>query len=81
MAKNKLQDLNDHLFAQIERLNDENFTGEEMKSEVEKAKAMEGIAKQIIETNKIQVDKAKLLMDAFDRGLVKDIDNRVLLID
>ncbi|MDP9954727.1 hypothetical protein J2X97_000364 [Epilithonimonas hungarica] len=82
MAKNKLQDLNNHLFAQLERLNDETIKPEEMKSEIEKAKAMEGIAKVIIETNKVETDKAKLMLDAFDRGFIKEIDtNKILLLE
>lgn len=60
MAKNKLSDLNDHLFAQLERLNDETISAEEMKNEIEKAKAMEGIAKSIIETSKTVLDAATL---------------------
>ena len=60
MAKNKLSDLNDHLFAQLERLNDETINPEEMKAEIEKAKAMEGIAKSIIETSKTVLDAAHL---------------------
>ena len=82
MAKNKLSDLNDHLFAQLERLNDETISAEDMKTEVDKAKAMEGIAKMVIETNKIEVDKAKLLLEAFDRGAIKDFDfSKTLLIE
>lgn len=80
MAKNKLQDLNDHLFAQLERLNDETIKPEDMRSEIEKAKAMEGIAKAIIETQKVETDKAKLMLDAFDKGLINEINTEKILL-
>lgn len=80
MAKNKLQDLNDHLFAQIERLNDETIKPEDMKAEIEKAKAMEGIAKVIIETQKVETDKAKLMLDAFDKGLITEVNPEKILL-
>lgn len=58
--KNKLSDLNDHLFAQLERLSDESVKGEAMDKEVERAKAVSGIAKDII-SNASTVLRAKEL--------------------
>ena len=37
MAKNKLSDLNDHLFAAIERLNDEDLTSDQLEIETKRA--------------------------------------------
>ena len=46
--KNKLKDLNNHLFAQLERLSDEDLKGEALKEELGRANAVTGIAKQIV---------------------------------
>lgn len=70
MARNKISDLKDHLFAQLERLNDENLTCEQVQAEIEKAKAMEGIAKQIIDTEKLTNDRAEILIEAMDKGVI-----------
>lgn len=63
MAKNKLEDLNNHLFAQMERLNDEELTEEEVKREVVRAKAVSGIASQIINNTKTALEIVKLKHD------------------
>jgi len=47
-TKNTLMDLNNHLFEQMERLNDDDLSPEELQKEVNRAKAMTGIASQII---------------------------------
>ncbi len=60
MAKNSLKDLNNHLFAQMERLGDEDITQEDLKKEVERAKAINGIAKNIIDNTRIAMDGVKL---------------------
>ncbi len=72
MARNKIEDLKDHLFAQLERLNDETFSEEQIKREVEKAKAIEGVAKQIIEVERLSIDRANTMIEAIDKGIIKD---------
>lgn len=63
MAKNKLTDLNDHLFCQLERLNDEDLTEDQIQSEVSRAKAISNIASQVIKSAKITLDATKMMMN------------------
>lgn len=46
--KNTLVDLNNHLFAELERLADEELQGEKLSEEIERAKAIREIASQVI---------------------------------
>lgn len=48
MARNTLGDLNNHLFMQLERLNEEDLDGEKLQEEITRAKAITGLASQII---------------------------------
>lgn len=61
MPKNSMTDLTNHLFEQLERLNDEELSDEELARECNRAKAMEGIAKTIIDNRKLALDTAKFL--------------------
>lgn len=47
-TQNTLGDLTNHLFAELERLGDESLTTEEMKDEIERARAVTGVAQQVI---------------------------------
>lgn len=46
--KNKLSDLNNHLFAELERLGDEDLTGDALQTEIARAKAITDISAQAI---------------------------------
>jgi hypothetical protein len=61
--KNRLTDLNDHLFAQIERLADENLTPEQVDKEAKRGKAIVAAADRIIKNAALQVQAAKLLSE------------------
>lgn len=61
MAKNKIQDLNDHLFAQLERLNDETIKTDKMEIEFKKAKAISQISGQILKGAALSLQASKLV--------------------
>ena len=58
--KNRMSDLNDHLFAQLERLNDEGAGTENIECEVKRAEAMVEVADQIVDVQRLNLDAAKL---------------------
>lgn len=62
--KNTLQDLNNHLFEQLERLNDEELTDEELDRELKRAEGMTKIATQIIENGELAF-KTMVHMDEY----------------
>lgn len=47
-TKNTLEDLNNHLFATLERLNDDELMKEDADMEIKKAKAITDVSEQII---------------------------------
>ncbi len=56
--KNKLSDLNDHLFAQLERLANEELTPEQVDMELKRGKAIVAAADQIVKNAALQVQVA-----------------------
>jgi hypothetical protein len=61
--KNKLGDLNDHIFAQLERLSDENLTPDLIDTEVKRSNAITGLAEQILKQAALKVQAAKIMSD------------------
>ena len=64
MTQNKLGDLNNHLFAEIERLSDESLTGEALEAELKRAKAVTGVASQIIANGNLVLKALRSADDA-----------------
>lgn len=60
---NKLSDLNDRLFAQLDRLADDQLPPEKLADEVKRGKAMVGVADQIIKNAALQVQVAKMVSE------------------
>lgn len=57
--KNTLVDLNNHLFAQLERLGDEDLKGDDLKQEIERSKAVNSVAKEVISNATLVLDAEK----------------------
>jgi len=65
--RNTLGDLNNHLFAQLERLSDDDLKGDKLQEEINRAKAISDIATQVIANGSL-VLKAKSLMYEYGNG-------------
>lgn len=61
--KNKLGDLNNHLFAQLERLSDEALSTDEIDREVKRSDAIVSLADQVVNNAKLQLSAAKLFAE------------------
>lgn len=57
--RNKLTDLNNYLFEQIERINDDSLTPEQLEKEMTRAEAVSKIANVIVQNGKLQLDACK----------------------
>jgi len=65
--KNKLSDLNNHLFAQLERLGDEELSAEQIEQEAKRGEAIVAVAEQIVKNADMQLRAVKILADHGDR--------------
>jgi hypothetical protein len=59
--KNKLTDLNNHLFAQLERLGDESLDQESLEREVQRTQSIVSVSEQIINNAQIALNAAELV--------------------
>lgn len=66
MARNTLVDLNDHLFVALERLNEEGLEGDELEAEIQRARAVSGVAETIIENANTAIRAVKMRSDLAD---------------
>lgn len=61
--KNKLIDLNNHLFAQLERLGQEDLTAEQIDNEVKRTEAIVAVSKEVIANADLALKGARLVAE------------------
>lgn len=59
--KNKLSDLNNHLFAQLERLSEEGLSAEQIEQEVNRTEAIVSVSEQIVRNADLQLKAVSIL--------------------
>jgi len=65
--KNRLIDLNNHLFSQLERLTEENLTLEQIEQEVKRSEAIVAVSEQVIRNSDLSLKAATLVANHGDR--------------
>lgn len=81
---NTLGDLNNHLFAQLERLSDEDLKGEALQEEIERAKAINQVAMHIIANGRLVLEAVKTKEEYFggnEKKIPKHLRDNFLLND
>ncbi|MGM0964710.1 MAG: hypothetical protein ACQEWS_07860 [Bacillota bacterium] len=69
--RNTLGDLNNHLFAHLERLSDEDLNGEELQEEIERSKAVTDVANRIISNGALVLQAQKFHTEYKSKDLEK----------
>jgi len=69
--QNTLGDLNNHLFAQLERLGDEELTGEKLVEEINRAKAVTSIASQVISNGNLVLQAENFKAETLGRSSIE----------
>ena len=62
-TRNTSSDLSNHLFEQLERLNDAMLRGDNLKEEISRTGAITDVSMQLISLGKLQLEAKKLVVD------------------
>lgn len=68
MPRNTLSDLNNHLFATLERLGDESLDAEQTKMEIERAKAIKDVAGAVVSNSRLMLNAMEFRSQYGDEG-------------
>lgn len=71
--KNKLTDLNNHLFEQMERLNDQSLTQEQLQFEIARTNSITNVAKEIVANARLILDAQTKIMDIPEKKELPEI--------
>lgn len=71
--RNTLGDLNNHLFAQLERLSDEELTGEQLQEEIKRSKAISDVANRIVSNGELVLQGQRFAAEYHGRKSVSEI--------
>ena len=75
-TRNTLGDLNNHLFMQLERLGDEDLSGDDLLKEIARSKAISDIAKNVIENANVVLQAKK-----YANELIDDNDSMPVMLE
>ena len=64
--RNTLGDLNNHLFQTLERLSDEDLKGEALAEEIQRARTIANVSRQIIDNGRLALDALHLKDERMD---------------
>ena len=79
MAQNKMEDLRNHLFAQLERLSDDELSPESLEKEIKRSDSLRSVAETIIQTAKVEVDFIRAIgATGSDSQLFKTVQTKQL---
>ena len=67
--KNTMMDLNDHLFARLERLGDDDLEGDELKAEIQRSEATVKVAGAVVDNARVALDAVKFMAE---QGVIVD---------
>lgn len=76
--KNTLVDLNNHLFAELERLSDEDLKGEALEEEIKRAGAVCGVSMQIIQNGALALKAEQFKENAISLEAAAALPNFLL---
>lgn len=80
MSNKDLSALNEILFDQLDRLNDKDLSAFDMKSEIDRSKAITGVATQVIDNARVTIDAlalvAKLDYNATELPKLLGVENK-----